>query len=194
MNDQGTKIHPQETGLEPTRQSVCLRRNLWTMWRRGTHRTERRRETGQAVRRGESRRDVRARLTREAGLAIFLVLAFALLLGFSALFFLEIFHSGVRDARRARASSRALYLADAGIQKALWELGGNPAGYGGEKKTRLGSGSYTVEVRRKGPGLAEVTSTGSVPFERGRIMRRVRVQLRLGPGGKLPVITEWKEL
>jgi hypothetical protein len=137
---------------------------------------------------------VHARSAREAGFAIFLVLAFALLLGFSALFFLETFSSGVRDARRARASSRAFYLAEAGIQKALWELGGNPAGYGGEQKIRLGNGTYTVEVRRKGPGLAEVTSTGSVPFEKCRIMRRIRVQFRLGPAGKLPVISDWKEL
>lgn len=66
-----------------------------------------------------------------------------------------------RDASRLRLTSASLHLAEAGVEKALWELSRNP-GYQGEEDTSLDIGTFSVEVRPESGGVA-VVATGFIP-------------------------------
>lgn len=90
--------------------------------------------------------------TLTAALAlVFLIFAVTTVaLGRVAFIYTEIAH------RHNMAS--ALYLADAGLQKAAFQLTQDPK-YLGESGTRLPTGTFDVKVQREGRGYA-VTSTG----------------------------------
>ena len=62
------------------------------------------------------------------------------------------------DVSGRRAMTSAVFLADAGIQKAAHRLLVDPS-YPGEKGARLPTGSFDVSVSREGAGYS-VTSTG----------------------------------
>src|SRR3989344_1891958 len=86
-------------------------------------------------------------------LAIFLA-ASASLLGYTTL--------NVRSARISYERDQALYLAEAGIDKAIYELNQDPS-YTGETNTSFGSGAFTVTVSTISAGKKRFTSTGFVP-------------------------------
>jgi len=64
--------------------------------------------------------------------------------------------------RHAVASTKALYLAEAGFDKAVYELNQNAA-YGGESGTQLGDGEFLVSVSSIDATTKKVTATGYVP-------------------------------
>ena len=98
--------------------------------------------------------------------------------------------SGVR-----RSQTSALFLAEAGIQKAAHRLTQNPT-YTGEKATRLPTGAFDVSVTRSGAGYA-VTSTGYADSPLRRHPKRtVRATVRilsLSKGGRSFRIADWRE-
>ena len=82
------------------------------------------------------------------------------------------------ESSARRGQTTALYLADAGIQKAAHRLTQNPA-YSGEKGIRLPTGSFDVKVSRTASGY-ELTSIGyaNSPFK-NHPKRTVRATVRI---------------
>jgi Tfp pilus assembly protein PilX len=99
------------------------------------------------------------------------------------------------EAGRQRGQTCALYLAEAGLQKAAHRLT-QDASYSGEKQTRLPTGCFDVKVTRAGSGYA-VVSTGYADSPLARHPKRtvratVTVTLRSPKGGAF-AITNWRE-
>ncbi len=67
-----------------------------------------------------------------------------------------------RGERAAIAAKQALALAEAGIDKAAYELNQSPS-YTGESNVALGAGRYTVSITSVNSTTKTVTSTGYVP-------------------------------
>ena len=70
--------------------------------------------------------------------------------------------SAVRAERFAFASAQARSLAEAGIDKAVYELNQNSS-YSGESETALGNGTFTVSVENIDSSSKRVTITSFVP-------------------------------
>jgi len=93
---------------------------------------------------------------------------------------------GIRHAQQS-----ALLLAEAGIQKAAYQLVREP-GYAGETGTRLPTGSFDVKVQRQGNRFL-VTSTGRAdsPFK-NKPRKTLRASIRIvGPKGFQ--VLDWRE-
>lgn len=59
---------------------------------------------------------------------------------------------------------QAVNLAEAGIDKTLWQLNQTGGTYSGETNTAVGTtGTFTVTVADKSPGIKTITATGYVP-------------------------------
>lgn len=94
------------------------------------------------------------------------------------------------ESGRQRGQTSALYLAEAGIQKAAHMLVGNPS-YAGEKGTRLPTGSFDVQVARNGAGCA-ITSTGFADSPLAKHPKRtVRATVTVTRGSFR--VTDWRE-
>lgn len=94
------------------------------------------------------------------------------------------------DAGARRGQTSALFLADAGIQKAAHRLARDPS-YAGEKGTRLPTGSFDVSVTRGGAGYA-VTSTGYAESPLKRHPKRT-VRATVLVTGRSFRIADWRE-
>lgn len=68
----------------------------------------------------------------------------------------------LKGVRQSYARTQALYLAQAGIDKAVSQLNSN-SGYSGETDTALGSGMFTVSVSAIDSTDKRVTVTGYIP-------------------------------
>lgn len=76
--------------------------------------------------------------------------------------FFNYYASAVQAGRFALAAAQARSLAEAGIDKAVYELNQNPS-YSGESNTALGNGIFSVSVASIDSHTKRVTVTGSVP-------------------------------
>lgn len=76
--------------------------------------------------------------------------------------FFNYYGSAVHAERSALAEAQAQALADAGIDKAVYELN-QDAGYSGEIDTPLGNGVFSVSVASVDGNTKHITVTGSVP-------------------------------
>jgi len=68
----------------------------------------------------------------------------------------------VKSGRAAVHQGQALLLAEAGIDKAIYELNKNP-GFPGDSNVALGSGQFSTMVSSIAPNEKRITSTGYVP-------------------------------
>ena len=91
---------------------------------------------------------------------------------------------------RQRGGTAALYLAEAGIQKAAHALARNPS-YAGEAGTRLPTGTFTVKVSRTGRTY-DVTSTGFADSPLAKHPNRTVRATLIVTGGSFRV-TDWRE-
>ena len=76
--------------------------------------------------------------------------------------FFNYYTSAIRAERFALASSQAFALAEAGIDKAVYELNQNGS-YVGETNTALGNGVFSVSIANIGSNMKRVTVTSFVP-------------------------------
>lgn len=129
--------------------------------------------------------------TRERGAALLFVLGLmALMVGMAALFVAD-FGRSRRQLSWARHQLEAFNLAEAGVDKAVWELGRN-AGYSGESGTRLGKGTFSVAVRMAG-GRTTVVSTG-IASPTGVERARATVQAQLAAAESAVRVMEWRQV
>lgn len=94
------------------------------------------------------------------------------------------------EAGRQRGQTSALYLAEAGIQKAAHRLTQN-ASYAGEKQTRLPTGYFDVKATRTGAGYA-IASTGYADSPLARHPKRT-VRATVTVTGSAFAIADWRE-
>lgn len=70
----------------------------------------------------------------------------------------------LRFGVRSIYKEQAIVLAEAGIERALWQLNQTAGSYTGESNTTLGTtGTFTVSIANKSQTLKTITATGFVP-------------------------------
>lgn len=84
----------------------------------------------------------------------------------------------VKSERYAVAKSQALSLAEAGIDKAVYELNQNPS-YNGETNTALGEGAFTTTVSTIDTNTRLISVTASVPSTNPVAQRTVKARVGL---------------
>jgi len=92
---------------------------------------------------------------------IIAIVFFAILLGMSATLmgYISLY---VKSGRQEVSRSQALHLAEAGIDKAMYQLNQN-GGYSGESNTSLGNGTFTISVTDIDSATKKITATGYIP-------------------------------
>lgn len=112
--------------------------------------------------------------TGQAIVAAILFVALALILSASLFSRVAIFVGfGANNAQEEQAT----YIAEAGIERALWQLNETAGSYTGEVNTQLGqTGTFTVAIENKSTNLKTITSTGFVPSAQNpRAKRTIKV-------------------
>ncbi|MCP4650842.1 MAG: hypothetical protein GY853_12300 [PVC group bacterium] len=110
--------------------------------------------------------------------------------------YLEIAATETEIMRNHRGSTQALYIADAGIEDALWQLRQNRKWKKGFKNKVFPSGessSYTVTINNKGYPSVIIASTGTAP---GNYQRQVEMGITI-TSTSAPcnlVVNYWKEI
>lgn len=117
---------------------------------------------------------------KEQGSAMILaivVIFIIFIIGSSIIFLSE---NETRKTVRSNKENAALYIADGGMEKALWEIN-RTSGYAGEANIVLGNGHYTVTVTTPvgQPDQREIISTGQI----GSSRRKIKVLCERLPGG-----------
>lgn len=92
---------------------------------------------------------------------IFVLIASAVVMITTTAFF-NYFASAIKAERFSFAGAQAQSLAEAGVDKAVYELN-QSSGYSGETNTALGNGSFTVSVSSIDSITKRITVTASVP-------------------------------
>lgn len=111
-------------------------------------------------------------------LIIAVVFLFVMLVLGGALF--SFIGQNVNATRREFAKEQALQLAEAGIERAVWQLNETAGGYGGESGTSLVSGAFDVEVSSLGGSRKLIKSIGYVPSKTDPIAQReLRVEVTI---------------
>lgn len=96
------------------------------------------------------------------GYVILLALIVGAVVMTTSVAFLNYYGSAVGAVRVATASAQALALAEAGIDKAVYELNQNGS-YAGESGTVLGNGTFTISATAVDGNTKRITATGFVP-------------------------------
>lgn len=123
---------------------------------------------------------------------IALLIMLILIIGGSLVF---ISQNELTKKTKSKKELEALYIADGGIEKALWEINRNED-YAGEENVLLGSGLYTVTVSTPGgmPNQREIISTATVNTVKKKIkvvaekaLGDIAVNSALGCGGDVKI-------
>jgi len=96
------------------------------------------------------------------GYVLLLALVVASIISTVTIGFLNYFSTALHSERFALASAQAQALAEAGIDKAVYELNQN-AGYSGESDVLLGAGTFTTSVSSIDNNTKRITATSHVP-------------------------------
>lgn len=127
---------------------------------------------------GRRGRRLLAAAAGERGVALILVICtvgILLLLGLSLLIVIS---ADMRGAVRERDRLRAFYIAEGGLERAMFVLTGDPAWRAGETAP-LGAGQFIVTLSDEPPDLVRITSRG----EAGSQARTLTALVRAGGGG-----------
>lgn len=92
--------------------------------------------------------------------------------------YLSAITSSARSARHDIASAQALALAEAGVDKAIYELNQN-GNYAGETDTSLSTGTFTIAVSSVDGSTKQIIATGAVPNSQNPIATRT-ITARVG--------------
>lgn len=111
-------------------------------------------------------------------LIISLIFMLVMLVLTSAL--LEYVFQNINATKRAIVKEQALHLAEAGIDKAVYELNQSLGSYMGETGTALGTGVFDVSITVISNSVREVLATGYVPDKINPIAtRHIKVQVAI---------------
>ena len=80
--------------------------------------------------------------------------------------------------RRFAVSTKAFWLAEAGVNWALKELGNNFNSSGTSSPVSLGGGTYSVSIAAQDANTRKVTAEGSMPVRGGFVKRRIEALVK----------------
>ncbi|MBI5092734.1 MAG: hypothetical protein HZB26_09875 [Candidatus Hydrogenedentes bacterium] len=101
------------------------------------------------------------RQKRNQGTALIAVIVYLVIVTSLTTTFFATVHRTMSQARTVERRNQCIYLAEAGIEKAVAELRVNAAGYRGEQDTPLGDGAFSVVVTPENrPGAYRILATG----------------------------------
>ena len=112
------------------------------------------------------------------GVVLIVVLAFMLMLVIISLSYISLTHNEIRLVKQQKDSLGAFFLAEAGVEKAIFELSSDDS-YPGEYNVSLGGGVYdvSVTVSPDDEKKREITATGYVPDKTSpRAGRKIKVE------------------
>lgn len=92
--------------------------------------------------------------------------------------FLNYFTTSIRAQRFSLASTQALALAEAGIDKAIYELNQN-VNYSGESDTVVGTGAFSVSVSSTDANTKQLTVTANVPADNPTATRTIKAAVSI---------------
>lgn len=123
--------------------------------------------------------------------AVLLMTVFIIALGAALIIgFLQISTTDLQIARNTQYSTRALYIAEAGIEDALYELVLNKLWNAGFTNKAFAGDTYTVTIVNNHPNPSVIDSTSTAG---GSFQRHLQVQVTIS-GSNPPVINYWKEI
>ncbi len=123
--------------------------------------------------------------------AMLLITVFIIALGTILIIgFLQLSLADLQIVRNNQYSIRALYIADAGIQDALYELGQDKNWNAGFTDKAFAGEIYTVAVAEISSKIKILTSESTVD---GSFQRQIEIQTTV-QGSDPPTIDYWKEL
>ena len=101
----------------------------------------------------------------KSGFALVTVLVILIIITTVGILFISIISHEMKINNNFKNSTRAFYLAEAGIEKAAWEMNRSGGSYSGENNTILGDGKFTVtvEVDPSDSNKRIITSEGFYP-------------------------------
>lgn len=122
------------------------------------------------------------KFTGKKGFVLAIVLALTILLVIIAAGFIALTNNELRIAKHFTDSMKAFYLAEAGIEKAIYELSKNDL-YLGETNIGLGDGVYDVNIKAL-IDEKEIVSTGYIPDKISpTAIRKIRVVVKRPAAG-----------
>lgn len=103
--------------------------------------------------------------TTNSGFALITVLFVVIILLAVGTLFISMVSFTLKTTKNFKYSTKAFYLAESGIEKAIWELNQTGSSYTGETDTLLDGGKFTtlIEVHPSDPNKRLVTATGYYP-------------------------------
>lgn len=125
------------------------------------------------------------------GMALLLALGVMVALSVIATVLVSSFHRSLDRASDREAEIQALYIAEAGIEQALYQLQKGPVFDAGGREVPFGSGDFSVVVTPTSEGRFLVESTG-IDHSDSSIRATVSVEAEIGPGGVVRVL-RWQE-
>ncbi len=111
------------------------------------------------------RQNRRTKPKTNSGFALVTVLFVMIILLAVGTLFISIVSFTIRTTKNFKNSTKAFYLAESGIEKAIWELNQTQSAYTGETDTALDGGKFTTQVETDpaDPNKRIITSTGFYP-------------------------------
>lgn len=107
---------------------------------------------------------------------------------FTTLFVVSSSRTYFQNAQYNYNAEQALFLAEAGVDKAMASLNATWGSYSGESETFLGEGSYSVTITNKDATTKIITATGYIPSKTNlKVSRTISVQA-LGVGSDYSLI------
>ncbi len=122
-------------------------------------------------------------MTKQAGQILIIVIAALGVVLFSVLFIITGAQIYFGNAEYAYEAEKAVFLAEAGVDKAVASLNKTGGSYNGETETFLGDGSYSVTITTKDAATKVITSAGYIPNKTEvKVKRTVRIESSRGLG------------
>lgn len=115
-------------------------------------------------------------MRRQNGQIIILTLIFLAIILLLSSVLLGLVGQNVQATRRALAKEQALFLAEAGIDRAVWQLNVTGGAYSGETDTVLATGVFDVGIVNISATVKEITATGYVP---GKASPKAKTQIKV---------------
>ncbi|GMV90677.1 MAG: hypothetical protein AMXMBFR82_04550 [Candidatus Hydrogenedentota bacterium] len=125
------------------------------------------------------------------GMALLLALGVMVALSIIATVLVSSFHQSLDRANDRETEIQALYIAEAGIELALYQLQKGSGFSSGGSEVPFGSGAFSVVVTPASEGRFLVESTGSAHAD-SSIRATVSVEAEISHGGAVRVL-RWQE-
>lgn len=121
-------------------------------------------------------------IRKESGQILIIVFVALGVVLFSVLFIIAGAQIYFGNAQHAYEAEKAVFLAEAGIDKAVNSLNKNP-NYAGETETNLGDGSYSVTLTTKDAASKIIEATGYIPSKTNpKVKRTIKIESSRGVG------------